>query len=272
MAHNSAEPDAAAWAAAKKHATKYKRAMDAYFPVFEVKERGLKKWVEKARVDWIATGCPAGGPEFPPLDDPPKVLAWWMAHMVRPPAPRLFELAGQAAPAAEVQAQPATAAEKKTTPPPEAPLPPPPPPRAAINIADYASISFADAVQRQGRYVAAAMDAYEKALSRGGASGAELAQLAKARDSALETLRTCQRDFDQAEIARGDRVHLKDLQAELAPIFAHLGTSLVELLTARIGLPRARARILADEWFATLRDCRFTASAAPPPIETAATG
>lgn len=269
MAQTSTEPDAAAWAAAKKHEAKYKKPLVAYFSSFAVKERGLKKWIEKARTDWISAGCPAGGPEFPPFDEPERVLAWWLAHMTRPPSSTLLELAGKSPPppAAIPQGKPPA-----TPSPPAADNPPPPapPPRAAINIESYQPLAFVDAVQRQGRYVAAAMAAYDAALARGGASAAELNLLAKERDSALEKLRTCQRDFDAAEIERGDRVHLNDLKSELAPLFAHLATSFVELLTSRLGLPRARARTLADEWFADLRASRFAGGAAPPSNESAA--
>ncbi len=250
-------PDAAAWAAALKHRPSYSKSLADYSATFGVKERGMKKWIERARELWIAHGCPVGGPDFPPLDEPARMLAWWQANMTNTPSTKLLELAGTSPDALAAQKATAKAA---SAPPAEAS----PPSRAAVNIDDYQSMSFAEAVRRQGRYVAAAMFAYDTAAAKG-VPVSELTLLAKERDNALDQLRTCQRDFDKAEIERGERVHLTDLREELAPLLSHLASSFIELLVSRVGLPRARARALADEWFADLRASRFAADATPAP-------
>lgn len=245
---------------ALKHEPKYSKLLRDYASTIGVKERGLKKWIHTARTNWIAAGCPAGGPSFPPLDQPEKLLEWRLANMSYTPSTTTYGLA-------------AGAASPTTKPADQTGAPPAPAPRALVNIAEVRPMKFADAVERQERYVGAAMAAYDAALMRPGVSAAELNTLGKERDNALATLRACQSDLAKAELERGDRPHLNDIRAELAPLLSHLALSFIDLLVDRIGLPRGRARELADEWFRELTTSRFTAgdpAAAQPPSPVAA--
>lgn len=244
-------PDEAAWAAALKHEPKYQRRLREYADTVGVKERGLKKWIEKARLNWIAAGCPAGGPAFPPLDDPAKLLEWRMAHMSNASAKTHAAAASASSAAPGATPPPAGAA------PGDAPPPPPPQTRAPIDLANTPRTTFRDAVANQERRVTAINAAYEKALASGTATTAELALLSKELDSAVTTLRQCQTELNKADLELGDRPHLSDIRATLAPLLHDLGVNLLEFLVERIGLPRARARELTDELFRDLHAHQF---------------
>lgn len=249
-------PDAVAWSAAKKFRPSYAKDLREYSDI--ACEKALKNWVRRARENWIAAGCPSGGPSFPPLDDPAKLLEWRVANMSYAPSAKTYQQAAAgSAPSAAEKEPPAT-----------------PPPlvhqRAPVHIADFAPMGFIEAVERQGRYVAATMAAYDAALARPGVTSAELNTLGKERDNALATLRACQGDLEKAERESGDRPHLNDLRAELAALLGQLALSFVDLLVDRIGIPRSRARELADEWFRELAASRFahtpSSSQAPAPV------
>jgi hypothetical protein len=230
-----------------------------YEEIYGRKIRSVKGWLADGRA-----AKPA--PDMPPLDDPVAMVEWWQrvkknavpACLLTARAAAREMSAGQ-----EREAPPGGGENLSGTPSGAANAQR----RGALNIDDYQPMSFADAVQRQGRYVAAAMAAYDAARASTETSSGELALLAKERDSALEALRKCQKDFDAAEIERGDRPHINDILTELAPLLAHMATAFVDLLSARVGLPRARARALADEWFAELRASRFGTEAIAPAHE-----
>lgn len=260
--------DAAAWQAALQYRPAFKRPhLREYAEVGS--ERGLKNWIHRARVNWIAAGCPAGGPNFPPLDEPAKLLEWRLAHTDYQPRKKIYDLASGSAAAST--SEPTGTGIAPASPPPSAgsgtvePL---------VDIADVQPTDLAAAIDRQGRYVTIAMDALDAARRRPGVTAAELNTRQKTYDSAVAALRENQKSLAAAEDALGERPSLTDLRAELAPMLGAIALAFVELLTDRLGLPRDRARTLADECFAGLTSSRFgttaPALAAPAPASAAA--
>jgi hypothetical protein len=259
------EPDEAAWAAAKKHEAKFKHSLGAYFVTFAVKERGLKKWIEKARLDWIASGCPAGGPEFPPLDDPPKMLAWWQAHMTREPGPSLYVLAGQSSPSVPPPAsQPSTAESvppKDTTPsPPEAPAQSS---RVSIDVNTIGEVDLAAAVALQRKSVGAAWSEYDAAQRDKNTPESTMTLRAKRFDMAVERLRKLEDSLIESDKARGQLVHVDVLRTAIGPMLESIAKAFPNLLVEQLGVERARALMLVDKLFRDLRESNFLVGVAP---------
>jgi hypothetical protein len=249
-------PDAAAWAAALNHRPAYKLGLAEYHAVYEVKERGMKKWLAKARTDWIAAGCPAGGPDFPPLDDAPKMLAWWLAHMEHAPSLKLYTLAGVApdqekAPEARSGAPAASTSSE------------PPHRRTAVDVAAIEGLDLAGAALRQRKLVAAALGAYENALGNSAVPEATVTLLSKRYDEAIERLRKIEDSLTKTEESRGNMVHVNDLRAEIVPLLLTLASSLPAEMSEQLGIDRVRATLFADRWFRHLRASRFLEGVVP---------
>lgn len=261
MANKQGEPDAAAWAAALKHETRYRKALGGYFATFAVKERGLKKWIEKARVDWIAAGCPAGGPEFPPLDEPAKLLAWWQGHMTREPSAILYSLAGQTSPDAEV-AHVSVPSDKRGSGEPPAPAAAAQP-RTVINVNDLEGVDLASAAAMARKTVAVAWAEYDSAQRDPNSSESTLTMRAKRFDMAVERLRKIEDSVTDAEKKRGYLIHVDVLRAEIAPLLQSLANAIPLALVEQLGMDRARALVVADKLFRDLRGSRFLAGTVP---------
>lgn len=252
VANKGTNPDEAAWGAALKHRPSYRQEYACYHETYLVKERGVKKWIEKARTDWIAAGCPAGGPDFPPLDDPPKMLTWWLAHMKHAPGDRLMELAGQtAAPASPASLDKQTAAAPIVS------------VREAVDVDKLVGLDLAGAAVRQRKLLEAAITGYESALRNPATNDATINLLAKRADDAVERLRKVEDSLAAAEKSRGHLIHINDLRAELAPMLVTLATSLPIELTEQLGIERARAVAFVDRWFRHLRASRFLEGVIP---------
>jgi len=239
------------WEAALKHRPEYAKDLAEYHDAYGVKARGLKKWIAQARADWIAAGSPTGGPDFPPLDDPPRMLTWWLAHMKHQPSARLLELAGQ--PTSSAPAGPARSAAAPIV-----------SARVAVDVEQLAGLDLASAAARQRRLLEAAIQSYEGALKNPATNDSTLNLLAKRADDAVERLRKVEDSLAAAEKARGHLVHINDLRAELAPMFNTLATSLQSELTEQLAVDRARSTAFVDRWFRHLRASRFLDGIVPP--------
>lgn len=259
MADKGTNPDSAAWAAALKHRPTYQKPLGEYFATYQVKERGLKKWIEESRIDWIAKGCKAGGPDFPPLDDPAKMLDWWLAHKKHAPSPELLALAGKtveekSAPAAREKKEHATTGEPTSA------------KRTAIDLASMDGVDLAGALAQQRKILAASLQEHAAALADETVAESTLTLRAKRVSDAMELLRTIEASLIKQQREAGDLVNLDDVRAELAPLLTNVALAFVEVLRDRLGLPHARARELADDCFRALASTRFGPPAAAAPV------
>jgi hypothetical protein len=264
VAKRGTKPDGAAWSAALKHRPNYEKSLGAYFAAYQVKERGLKKWIEKARRDWIAAGCPEGGPDFPPFDQPPKMLDWWIAHMTHAPGAELYALAGKAAGPVSTQA-PAAATSPQSSASPAAPAT-----RVAIHLGTTAPTNLEGAVVHQRQVLSAAMEEHRAALADTTASEATITLRAKRVDDAMERLRTMESTLAKYQRENGDLVHRDAVRDDLAPLLSAMADSLVASLIETFGTPRAQATHFVDQWFGALRDSRFAGSVVPSHAPTTA--
>jgi hypothetical protein len=267
VAKKGTNPDGAAWAAALKHRPHFQKSLGEYFATYQVKERGLKKWIEEARADWITAGCPTGGPDFPPLDDPPKMLAWWLAHKTHQPSAALLALAGKSA--ADLAPPPAADGAAATGKPP-AGAAAPRSQRAAINLSTLAPTDLPGAVLHQRQVLAAAMQEYTAAMADPEIPEATISLRAKRADDAMERLRTMESSLAKFQRDNGELVHRDTIRDDCAPLFTAMADSLVSELVETFGLPRAQAMHFTDRWFGLLRASRFFTTVVPSHAPTTA--
>ena len=266
MAKKGTNPDGAAWAAALKHRPNFQKSLGEYFATYQVKERGLKKWIEEARADWITAGCPAGGPDFPPLDDPPRMLAWWLAHKIHQPSAELLALAGKS-----TTDLPSAAAPSGSSPP-AAPGAGPAGAgrRASIDISTTSPVDLPGAVLHQRQVLAAAMQEYKAAMLDSDIPESTISLRAKRADDAMERLRTMEASLAKFQRENGDLVHRDNVRDDCAPLFTAMADSLVSELVETFGVPRAQAMHFTDRWFSLLRSSRFFTAVVPSHAPTTA--
>ena len=261
----------------------YAKKLESYESVFGVKVRQIK--------NWIAAGRDASPPEFPPLDDPPKLLAWWTRHMRNRAPAQILEFASGAAPPA---APPAASTPAATSPVDASAGPlfeaaamspatgtPPPLPPAAPGLSGP-TVGFSGALQRLRVAEATAGALYTSLLAQAAEAhrtpeqratlAATAEQQRRAWDELGEKLRRYEKDAESILSASGRMWMADDVMSSATVIHVALVESVRQLIR------RLRPRLVdlapaaqdalwsaeVDRMFAALRANQFTAPAELP--------
>jgi hypothetical protein len=225
---------------------KYARQLKDYCALYHVSVSGLNKLV--------ARGKRAEPPELPPFDQPELMAAWYARHHSHTPPPRLLELA-EGPPTAEQK--PPAQQKKPAAGQPPSPDPVPPPLRTAVDVEAVGSMNLVAAAANQEKKVSAEWQNYQTVMADRNATQQALKAAAERYDASITTLAAIQAKVTEDEIKRGDRPLLNDIRSELLPLVENIASAFVSVLTERAGLPRDRARELADECFRELSASRF---------------
>jgi len=180
----------------------YPEKLAVYARIFAHDERSVKRWIKRGREA-------IGGPDLPPLQDPPKMLAWWAKHFDRRCPPEIV------AAAREVQAlSPAVVAPPvvDNTP---SPLTPPADPPASAALGGYG-----DMLDRVRRAEAAAGREFERLSAESGDARDEgkIAAALRSWKGLADQLRELERDARKIQEASGEILPTAEVRRVLADL------------------------------------------------------
>lgn len=212
---------------------------------------------------WVATGRKKG--DFPPLDQPERMAAWWGRHMTWTVPARLLTLAGSEAeppppPAASSPAQPLGALS-----------PPLPPPSNVIRLPEGSG--FAAAMGRAQEAERTAYAKWQEELESPSPDEGREEMRRRAWERATKIVREMERDAEG--ILSRDLIAWPDAEVRVSEILTVVNRSLRSLfvrVSTKIGLPQewfskadAQYQLELDQCFEELADDDYQEKPGPPP-------
>lgn len=246
---------------------RHARKLADYEAIYGTKVRQMKNWRK--------IGQALTPPQLPPLDEPEEMVQWWARAYPERNVPekimqaanraKAAKLAGEATCAAPPVADSISPAKTKSAPPAgNSETDPASTARARIEAFEQVDgLTLESAALRMRKTLAILMRDQEAALCNPNSTESEMTMRANRVDKCIERLRKIEGTLDEQRKLRGDLVDRAEAREDLQRVHTAMAGSLESRLVDALGIDRAKARTIIDDWFTVLRQSRFFSDALP---------